>query len=94
MSETDLATPVDPILPTPQANQDTLSSLPEHSHEPVTELSSQQLEIVQASKAILDTIRMRDFPAYKWALVLTVTGATLLVQLHYNMDYKFNSVQD
>ena len=65
VSETDLATPVDPIHPTPQANPDMLSSLPEHSDKPVTELSSQQLEIVQASKAILDTVRMRDFPAYK-----------------------------
>ena len=68
VSETDLATPVDPTPPTPQANPDMLSSLPEHSDKPVTELSSQQLEIVQASKAILDTVRMRDFPAYKWAL--------------------------
>ena len=62
VSETDLATPIDP---TPQANPDMLSSLPEHSDKPVTELSSQQLEVVQASKAILDTVRMRDFPAYK-----------------------------
>ena len=62
VSETDLATPVEP---TPQANPEMLSSLPEHSDKPVTELNSQQVEIVQASKAILDTVRMRDFPAYK-----------------------------
>ena len=65
VSETDLATPVEPTPPIPQANPEILSSLPEHSDKPVTELSSQQLEIVQASKAILDTVRMRDFPAYK-----------------------------
>ena len=66
VSETDLATPVDPPPAVPQAAQDTLSSLPEHPSSSVSELSSLELEVVQASKAILDTVRMRDFPAYKY----------------------------
>ena len=67
VSETDLATPVDtpPAPPTPQSAQDTLSSLPEHPTSSGSELSSLELEIVQASKTILDTVRMRDFPSYK-----------------------------
>ena len=65
VSETDLATPVDPTPPTSQAHQDALSSLPEQPANSGSELTAQQLEIVQASKAILDTVRMRDFPAYK-----------------------------
>ena len=76
MSETDLATPVDPPA-TPQGGLDTLSSLPEQPTESGTELTTQQLEIVQASKAILDTIRMRDFPACKWAIIMLLACAAL-----------------
>lgn len=64
VSETDLATPVDPPA-TSQGGLDILISLPEHPTNGDSSLSSQQLEVIQASKAILDTVRMRDFHAYK-----------------------------
>ena len=65
VSETDLATPTEVTPSASHSNPDMLSSLPELSQKSESDLNSQQLEIVQASKAILDTVRMRDFPAYK-----------------------------